>query len=344
MGELMAAWADVMEREARETLDRPAAERMNGRSAVRLRRKHAPEDADGNSRRATKAIRSERTIVVNRRTANAITRLVGGHPVADAKGAAESLEAEYIEHVRGEPAVTTLHLYLSTLRRAYVWGRANGLVRRVPEIAGYEFDPQRDTKYEKWTPNREDFARLLQGVDEVAGRRRRWARPVVSLLAGTGLRVGEVSSLRVGDFDLADRTLTVLRKGGEVSTLALTDEVVAAIGSLVEGRPPDERLVTARSDSRSGVPLLSNRVAKLLTAAAKKAGIPHRVTAHSLRRYASTLLFGAQDGEYKDMMGHSKRVADEAYRAERLDEQRAALTEARLLPRPDSPGLDGGGS
>ena len=330
--DLMTAWANIMEQEARETLDRPTGGMEEGRSALRLRRKRAPEDTAGNKKRATRAIRSERTIIVNKRTADAITRLVGRHPVADAKGAAEALEAAYLDHVRGAPAVTTLNLYLATLRRAYVWGRSNGMVQQVPEIAGYEFDPHRDTKYEKWTPNREELARLLQAVDAVAGRRRSWARPIVCLLAGTGMRVGEVAALKVGDLDLVGRTVTVLRKGGDVATLALTDDVVDAMRPLVEGRPAEETVVTARSDSRSGVPRLSHRVAKLLADAAVHAKIPHRITAHSLRRYASTLLFGAADGEYKDLMGHSKKIGDEVYRARRLDQQRAALAEAGLLP------------
>ena len=332
IADLMAAWTETMAAEAKESIDRPVQPGEAAGHGLRLRRKTARTSAAGDSTRATRGIRAERTVVVNRRTAEAITRLIGSRPVSDANGAAEALEAEYLRQVVGKPAVTTLHLYQSTLRRAYVWARANRLVREVPQIVGYEFDPVLDTKREKWTPNREELARLLQATRDVAGPRRRWAVPVVSLLAGTGLRVGEAAGLRVGDFDLDSRTVTVRRKGQSLVTIALSVGVVAAIRPLIDGRPPDELLVPARGDSTSGVPLLSNRVAALLRQAAEHAEIPHRVTAHSLRRYASTELFSASDGEYRDLMGHRKEVAADTYRAARLEKQREVLEAAKLLP------------
>ena len=119
----------------------------------------------------------------------------------------------------------TINQRLVALTRFFAWAVKQGLARENPAAdAGGLHLPVREAK---GLPNR-DLRRLLRAV-HASGNLRDIA--IVEVLAGTGLRVGELLALQVGDVELGERSgkLTV-RKGkhGGYREVPLTREVRAA--------------------------------------------------------------------------------------------------------------------
>lgn len=360
VGDLLSRWIAAVKAEAKETQDREVAVATADGGTIRLRPRMASGGRDG--KRATRAIRSGATVISLGQTARQIVRLIGDRPVTDPDGAQEALQAAFLKSAaaRGcRPSQVALNILASRLYRAYRWGKANGLVTAVPKINGYSVNYRDPAAYshEKWTPNREELAALLRAVDAVAGPRQRWARPLILLLAGTGIRAGEVVPILIRDVNL-DRGILRLprRKGGESAEIALLPAVCKELRAWIGNRPPDALLFPPvvnmpTKDGRERKPdevrvarasAVSRRVGTLLRRAAEHAGINHRITAHSLRRYVSNAVFDTMaSGAYEDLMSHSKEVAADSYRHAHIDRQREAL-EAALgdleAPTPDGDG------
>jgi integrase len=361
--DLIERWLAALEAEAKETQDREIEVATADGGTVRLR----PRLAGGqDSKRASRSIRSGATVISLGQTSRQIVRLIGDHPVADPDGAQAALEARFLaaaEEGGRRPSQVALDILVSRLFRAYRWGKANGLVTATPKVNGYSIDLRDPTAYchEKWTPNREELAALLRAVDVVAGPRQRWARPLILLLAGTGIRAGEVVPILICDVDLERGALRLpRRKGGKSAEIALLPAICKELRVWIGDRSPDGLLFPPvcnmpTKDGRERSPeelrvaraaAISKRVATLLRRAAAEAGIEHRVTAHALRRHVSNALFDKMaTGAYEDLMGHGSEIQAVSYRHGNIERQREALTEALGgLGAPGPDGGDGGGA
>lgn len=100
---------------------------------------------------------------------------------------------------------------------------------------------------------------ILQVISDTSAR----YKPLVWTLAGTGMRWGEATALQPGDFDLANRTVRVIRawkrdrekgfyigpvKTGKAKrTIALPSEVIEAVEELVRTRRRTDLLFTNRN-------------------------------------------------------------------------------------------------
>lgn len=340
---LVERWMAAVEVEARETRDSEVAVNTADGGTVRLRPRLGSQARDG--RRASRAIRSVATLNELRVSAKRIVRLVGKHPVGDPDGAMAALEAGVLAEAedRGRrPSLLVLDGLVARLHRAYRWGQANGLVSSVPRISGYSVDRRDPSSYalEKWTPTVAGMELLLRALADVASSRQGWARPLVLLLATTGMRIGEVASLRVGDLDLERGFLRLrLRKGGDSAGIALLPLACNELGTWTSGKAPGDLLfprVLRRGPPKPPAEerlargkALSGRVNRLLRQAAEKVGIEHRVTAHSIRRcVCNAVVEKAASNIYSDLIGHSHSVADDSYLNRNADRQRQALADA----------------
>lgn len=123
-------------------------------------------------------------------------------------------------------APATINQRLVGLSRFFAWAVKQGIAHTNPsEAVGSIHLPQRQPK---GLPKR-DLRRLLRAV-HASGNLRDIA--VIEVLAGTGLRVGELLDLQVGDVALSERTgkLTVRRgKHGGYREVPLTTEVRTAL-------------------------------------------------------------------------------------------------------------------
>jgi integrase len=180
------------------------------------------------------------------------------------------------------------------------------------------------------------------------------ARTVFILGVTTGLRIGEILGLQVGDVNLSDGIITVQRSvsRGEVDTTktegsnrrvpippilmgVLHAQVQQTTASSVS-RVTAERAEPIRwlFSTRRGTPLSDrNLINRQVYPVSKRLGIPH-FSWHSLRHTFTTL--GGNEGTIptvvmKQLLGHSKLSTTEKYMHELEGQQRAAMTKIENL-------------
>lgn len=153
--------------------------------------------------------------------------------------------------------------------------------------------------------------------------------------AWTGVRAGELYSLRWCDVDLDAATLHVERshwEGHEAETKTGEPRTIPLTASAVE-------VLRAHRDARPGLPAAllftdihgghrrSTALRKVLRLASVEAGLPLRVTPQVLRRTLNTLLETAGTAPLvtQDILGHGSRAMTERYHRTPLDVRRAAI-------------------
>ena len=133
---------------------------------------------------------------------------------------------------------------------------------------------------------------------------------IVLLLAGTGLRVGELVGLDFEDVDLPDRSLRVRGKGGHYrrvwwSVSPLQEEFTAYLTDIraAAGQQPTGELPLFRNE-RDGGRLSTRSVQRLLKSLAEETGLT--ATPHTLRHTFATLTIesGANIKAVSQMLGH----------------------------------------
>jgi integrase/recombinase XerC len=163
--------------------------------------------------------------------------------------------------------------------------------------------------------------RLLAGprpVDPVGLR----DRAVLELLYATGIRVGELCGLRLGDVDLAADTVRVLGKGakervvpfGEPAREALLDYLAAGRSPMLPERPaPADR--EALFFNRRRKPMTPRDVRGMLERYRVAAGAPAGTSPHTLRHsFATHLLEGGADlRAVQELLGHVALTTTQTY-------------------------------
>lgn len=137
----------------------------------------------------------------------------------------------------------------------------------------------------------------------------------VEILLCTGMRVGELATVSLGDLALVDGTITVNGKGSRQRQVFVGDDEVALIGaylSLRAGRRPcDDRLLI----TESGVAASTDHLRRLVREAAEAAELSRRVTPHMLRHTAATQFLenGLDIRFVQRLLGHQSITTTEGY-------------------------------
>jgi integrase/recombinase XerC len=184
--------------------------------------------------------------------------------------------------------------------------------------------------------------RLLAGPDPVdpVGLR---DRAILELLYATGIRVGELCGLRLGDVDLAADTVLVLGKGAKQRVVPFGEPARAALlDYLVKGRAamlPDGRPAASSATGRAGAsgssasrrdeagdrealffnrrrrPMTQRDVRAMLERYRVAAGAPVGTSPHTLRHsYATHLLEGGADlRAVQELLGHVALTTTQTY-------------------------------
>lgn len=144
------------------------------------------------------------------------------------------------------------------------------------------------------------------------------ARLAVVLMVQEGLRRGEVARLEVGDFDLRNRLLRVLGKGGHQRMLHVTDETYRTLMRyLVETGTVAGPLLRSNNPPHKG--LHPDTVSAIVRKAMESAGVKQAprdgVSPHALRHSALTdmLRAGAHIRDVQAVAGHSALSVTETY-------------------------------
>ena len=133
---------------------------------------------------------------------------------------------------------------------------------------------------------------------------------IVSLLLNTGIRVSELTNLKVSDIEFRNEGFShikLLRKGGDESQLPVEISVVKQIKKYLAGRISNEN--EALFLSRKGKPIRPNTVYWLVRHYLEKAGIKkQKMGPHILRHTAGTMLRakGFDLVVIQKLLGHKK--------------------------------------
>lgn len=208
---------------------------------------------------------------------------------------------------------------LTVLRSLFSYLRTYGYIGANPAHSDFVSAPAvpRDGKTVGLTP--EDCRRLLElpASDTPLGVR---DRALLAVLAYTGCRVGELTRIRVDDYQQsgAHRILNVLGKGGKQRRVPLHPEAVERLETWLDvaairndrASPLFRPARHSRDGGRSGFvakPLSRRAVQALVKEFAGRLGLDRHVTVHSLRVTALTTARerGSDIIDLQDFAGHA---------------------------------------
>lgn len=160
-------------------------------------------------------------------------------------------------------------------------------------------------------------------------------RAILELLYSSGLRLSEIERSNVCDVDLADKTMTILGKGGKTRIVPVGRHAITAIKSWLQRRQAlvsnveEKALFVSRSGNRLGARAIQKRVEYW----AKRQGLDRSVHPHMLRHsFASHLLESSSDlRAVQELLGHSDISTTQVYT--HLDFQHLAKVYDKAHPR-----------
>jgi len=133
---------------------------------------------------------------------------------------------------------------------------------------------------------RPNYAPTIQEVIKILNRISPYSRRFFLCLWSTGARFSEIRRANVGDVDLEEKTIRLVRKGGRIQIVGLNKIALETIQEELSrrGNPsPTEPLFLNRCGKRTG------KILHALADACERAGV-HYITHHSLRHsFARTL-------------------------------------------------------
>jgi len=179
----------------------------------------------------------------------------------------------------------------------------------------------------------EAVARLIQAARSVplapSKPRRKLCRlrniAILEALRCTGMRVGELVRLRLGDLDYPNHSARVVGKGGRERVVYFDDEAWRAAQVYLNARTDEARgralyqlPLFARHDRAAGNSILSistNTVRRVFGDCLKLAGIGQPLTPHSLRHaFATRALEATEDlAVVQDLLGHASPATTRVY-------------------------------
>ena len=135
---------------------------------------------------------------------------------------------------------------------------------------------------------------------------------LLSLAYGAGLRVSEVTSLKIQDIDLAELTIHVKQAKGQKDRITVFPEkLLADIQNLITWKDKNDFLFS----SERGGKLTTRTAQKIFENSLKKSGVKKKATFHSLRHsFATHLLENGVDVRYvQELLGHQNIRTTQRY-------------------------------
>jgi len=184
----------------------------------------------------------------------------------------------------------------------------------------------------------DELKRLLSAIgDEKDGYPALLLRLAVVMLFVTGLRVGELTAVRLGDLDLTEGVIQVRGKGNRERRVYLTSpEVKRLLERYLTHRrrraPMEAEHLLIAPD---GLPATPQYLRRHLHKAAKHAGIARPITPHMLRHAAATHLVeaGVDIRFVQKLLGHASIATTQIYTQVSDSSLREALARADTLGR-----------
>ncbi len=236
----------------------------------------------------------------------------------------------YLAHLSTQGyARRTMARKATALRRYFRWAQRTDRVAADPTIGAVT--PTRGRHLPRVLRSEEleallDKPRPAVADDSAARRQRDLA--VLELLYGSGLRVGEVCAIRVGDVDTRRRRLIVRGKGAKERVVPLSEPAAAAVAEWLEEGRAEMADPAAAGDALFvnlyGRPLNTQAVRRLLNRRASTQTNPHALR----HTFATHLLDGGADlRQVQELLGHSDLGSTQIYTHVSMERLRKVVEE-----------------
>ncbi len=220
-------------------------------------------------------------------------------------------------------APATLHHYGRVVKCLFNWAESEEYLENNPSLRIRLGSP----RYKEVEPYSDDEVRAILGVcDEDARFRYIYLgvrnKAVISLFIATGLRLEELSRIKLSDIDSHLQELRVLGKGNKFRIVPIDGEARKALKHYLQMRPPGGDELWKTDD---GQPLCVSSVKILIVRLKRRAGVTSGGGAHRFRHYFATryLEAGGDINSLRLLLGHS--TLDMVLKYSRFIDARRAL-------------------
>jgi integrase/recombinase XerD len=228
-----------------------------------------------------------------------------------------ALTREFIEElssVEGGISSATVARKSSTLKSFYKFLCREGLARNNPVAA---MPAQRRGRKLPTVLNQGEIKNLLSRADGTSPVQLR-DRAMMEMLYGAGLRVSELTGLKLMDLDPEGGFVRCLGKGSKERMIPVGEPALIAVQRYLErgrfflgGEIKSDHLFL----NRFGRGMTRQSVHRIIVAYAREAGLKKKITPHTLRHsFATHLLNGGADlRSVQEMLGHSDVSTTQIY-------------------------------
>lgn len=192
---------------------------------------------------------------------------------------------------------------------------------REKEILINPFQMVGTPRLEKRLPNFlsiEEVSRLLSATGETPIGIR--DRAILEALYATGMRIAELTSLKIKDLDLARGEILVFGKGSRERIVVIGSYAITWLKRYLESVRPDFLAKSSTPSekvflNRLGKPLSARTVQRMILKCGKRAGLSKKVTPHIFRHTFATHLLshGADLRSVQELLGHKSLSTTQVY-------------------------------
>jgi tyrosine recombinase XerC len=164
-------------------------------------------------------------------------------------------------------------------------------------------------------------------------------RAVLELLYNTGIRLAEISSLKLGDIDFANGEIRVLGKGNKERIVPLGINASKTLREYLDSRDIPDGSQKGEDDflflNKYGERLSRRGIARVVKKYGSKVSEDKKISPHTLRHSFATHLLdeGADISAVKEMLGHEKLSTTQIYTHVSMDRLKKIYKKAH--PRAD---------
>jgi site-specific recombinase XerD len=237
--------------------------------------------------------------------------------------------SERMSFKKASPA--TIHHYGRVVKTFFTWAEDEEYLEQSP---ARRFKPE-PPHYKLVEPYRdEEITAMLQVCENDV---QLWCpylgirnKAIISLFVATGLRVQELSRIKLPDFDVALQQVDVLGKGNKARAVPVNGEARKALKRYLQIRPAGGEWLWKTDD---GKPLAMYSVKVMIARLKRRAGVTSGGGAHRFRHYFATryLEAGGDINSLRLLLGHASLDMVLKY-SRYVDGQRALATHRQFNP------------
>ncbi len=246
-----------------------------------------------------------------------------------------SVARRYLAHLqRRELAPTSIARKLAALRAFYAYLVRRGILPTHPlRGLGTPKQPYRLPRY----LSVDETVALIQAPDLSTSQGVR-DRAILELLYSSGLRVGELVQLDLGDIQWGQEEVRVHGKGGHWRMAIVGKPALHALRRYLTRARPDllkDQVNSALFLNRRGGRLTDRSVRTIVSEYAEMVGLEGNVTPHTLRHtFATHLLEGGADLRIvQELLGHARLTTTQRYT--HVSQGHLREQYAKIFPLPD---------